>query len=281
MEAEFEPGLYIVATPIGNLGDISFRAKAVLDAAKVIACEDKRVTSKLLRHLGVKSPLIAYNDHSGGEARATILARAAAEVVALVSDAGTPLISDPGYKLVREARALGVNVSSMPGPSAAIMALTVSGLPSDRFMFCGFLPNKAKARMDLLNELASQDMTLIFYESPARLIASLKDMHDCWDGRPLAVARELTKAFEEVRAGTAAELAEWYSAHPPRGEIVLLAGPPETSRELPLSADIDSLLLEALNDMPAPKAAQKLAKQFGLSRKELYARAVELKSAGE
>ncbi|WP_295529604.1 16S rRNA (cytidine(1402)-2'-O)-methyltransferase [Novosphingobium sp. Chol11] len=271
-----EPGLYIVATPIGNLGDVSRRAIDILSACALIACEDTRVTGKLLYHIGIKRPMRRYDDHASDTAREQLLGEMCQIPVALVSDAGTPLISDPGYRLVREARARGIPVTSIPGPSALVTALTLAGLPTDRFVFAGFLPSKDKARGDTLSEMAALPMTLVFYETGPRLVASLEAMARIMPGREVAVARELTKLHEECRSGSAAELADHYTAHPPRGEIVLLAGPP-SAPEPPGEADIDAHLREALAQLPPSQAAGRVAKAHGLDRKALYARAMELK----
>ena len=269
------PGLYIVATPIGNLGDITLRAIDVLRRASTIACEDTRVTGKLLKACGVSTRMQRYDDHASAETRARLIALAQREAVALVSDAGTPLVSDPGYRLVREAREHGVTVTSIPGACAAITGLTLSGLPNDRFLFAGFLPVKEQARVKVLEELGGIDATLIFYETGPRLDRSLAAIGALWPTRQIAVARELTKLHEECRTGTAAELAEHYTAHPPKGEIVLLLAPPvETGNAL----DPDVLLREALAEMSASKAAGMVAKATGLDRQTLYARAVELKA---
>jgi 16S rRNA (cytidine1402-2'-O)-methyltransferase len=270
-----EPGLYIVATPIGNLGDMTLRAIDVLQNAAVVACEDTRVTGKLLKHFGFKARLQRLDDHAPPEVRARLIDRAQREAVALVSDAGTPLISDPGYRLVREARAAGVTVTSIPGACAAVSALAIAGLPSDRFLFAGFLPVKDKARRDTLDALASVAATLVFYETAPRLERSLTAIAELWPEREVAVARELTKLHEECRTGTAASLADHYAAHPPKGEIVLLIGPP-AGTEAPV-ADPDALLRAALIDAGPGKAAGIVAKATGLDRTALYARALELK----
>jgi 16S rRNA (cytidine1402-2'-O)-methyltransferase len=272
----FDSGLYVVATPIGNLADMSQRAIAILEAADVVAVEDSRVTGKLLHHLGLKKKMRRYNDHSSEQDRMALVAAARDGVVALVSDAGTPLISDPGYKLVRSAREAGVAVFTAPGPSAAIAALSICGLPTDRFLFAGFLPSKTKARADALAELAGVKATLVFYESGPRLAATLTAIAQVYGNREIAVARELTKKFEEVVAGSAAELAARYAEHEPKGEIVLIVGPP--SDDVAVEAgDVDSALREALETMPAAKAAAAIAKRFGLERSDVYARATELK----
>jgi 16S rRNA (cytidine1402-2'-O)-methyltransferase len=275
MEDALSPGLYLVATPIGNLGDITLRAIDVLGAVAVVACEDTRVTGKLLNHLGFKKRMVRYDDHADEAARERLLATAREEAVALVSDAGTPLISDPGFRLVRAAREAGISVTSLPGPSAAIVGMTLSGLPNDRFLFAGFLPSKAKAREDVLAELSAVPATLVFYETAPRLEDSLGAISAVLPGREVAVARELTKRFEECRHGSPAELAEHYRAHPPRGEIVLMVAPP-----LPPAAedhDIDALLREALVTEKPSQAAARVARATGVDRKALYARALELK----
>ncbi|HNW16929.1 MAG TPA: 16S rRNA (cytidine(1402)-2'-O)-methyltransferase [Sphingorhabdus lacus] len=273
----FESGLYVVATPIGNLADMSQRAIAVLDAAEIVAVEDSRVTGKLLHHLGLKKKMRRYNDHSSTNDRDSLIAAARDGVVALVSDAGTPLISDPGYKLVRAAREAGVPVYTIPGASAVIAALSISGLPTDRFLFSGFLPNKAKARADALLELAPIKATLVFYESGPRLAASLETISEIYGDRDVAVARELTKKFEEVVTGTAAELAARYAVQDPKGEIVLIIGPPSEDAATADAGDVDAALREALQSMSAAKAAGAIAKKFGLERAALYARATEIK----
>jgi 16S rRNA (cytidine1402-2'-O)-methyltransferase len=274
----FESGLYVVATPIGNLADMSQRAIAILEAADIVAVEDSRVTGKLLHHLGLKKKMRRYNDHSGEGDRAGLVAAARDGVVALVSDAGTPLISDPGYKLVRDAREAGVTVFAAPGPSAAIAALSICGLPTDRFLFAGFLPSKAKARMDALAELAGVKATLVFYESGPRLAATLAAVAEAYGEREVAVARELTKKFEEVVTGSASELVERYAAQEPKGEIVLIVGPPNDDAPAE-TGDVDAALRVALETMPAAKAAGAIAKRFGLERAAVYARATELKRA--
>ena len=269
------PGLYIVATPIGNLGDVTRRAIDVLSRCDAVACEDTRVTGKLFRLLGISKPLWRYDDHSGERDRARLIEAMRTQAVALVSDAGTPLVSDPGYRLVREARAAGVAVTSLPGPSAPVVALTLSGLPSDRFLFAGFLPSKDKARDDALAELAAVRATLVFFETAPRLVKSIEAIGEVLSGREVAVARELTKLHEECRTGTAEELATHYSAHPPKGEIVLLVGPPP--EKAASEADADALLREALVTEKPSQAAAQVAKATGLDRKALYARALELR----
>jgi 16S rRNA (cytidine1402-2'-O)-methyltransferase len=273
----FESGLYVVATPIGNLADMSQRAVAILSSADIVAVEDSRVTGKLLHHLGLKKKMRRYNDHSSEGDRLALVAAARDGVVALVSDAGTPLISDPGYKLVRSAREAGISVYTAPGPSAAIAALSICGLPTDRFLFSGFLPSKAKARGDALVAVAAIPATLVFYESGPRLGVTLAAMAEILGAREAAVARELTKKFEEVVTGTLPELAARYAETEAKGEIVLIVGPPlEEALE---SGDVDAALLEALQNMPVSKAAGQIAKRFGLERSDVYARATEMKSS--
>ena len=270
------PGLYIVAAPIGNLGDMTDRAKALLAVADVVACEDTRVTGKLLHLLGLKRPLLRHDDHSDAATRAAIIARAHSEVVALMCDAGTPLISDPGYRLVREARAAGVAITSLPGSCAAITALTLSGLPTDRFLFAGFLPAKAKARDEAIAELAPVRASLILYESGPRLAATLKALAAQLGGREAAVARELTKLHEAVITGTLTELAAHF-AEPPRGEIVIVVGPPAAAPQAAADpAAIDAALTAALATMPASRAAKSVAQSLGIARETAYARALAL-----
>ena len=275
MDQLLPPGLYIVATPIGNLGDITLRAIEVLRGVAAVACEDTRITGKLLNHLGLKKRMIRYDDHAGEGDRDRLLAMMADEPVALVSDAGTPLISDPGFRLVRAAREAGIAITSLPGPSAAIVALTLSGLPNDRFLFAGFLPVKAKARRDVLGDLVAVPATLVFYETAPRLDDTLAAIAEVLPGREVAVARELTKKFEECRTGSPEQLAAHYAEHPPKGEIVLLIGPPGDSPTEDF--DIDALLRAELATSKPSKAAGTIAKLTGLDRKTLYARALELK----
>jgi 16S rRNA (cytidine1402-2'-O)-methyltransferase len=271
-----EPGLYIVAGPIGNLADLTPRAADVLRRADVIAVEDTRVSARLLRHAGSDRPMIPYHDHSGENVRERLIARMGGEAVALLSDAGTPLISDPGYKLVRDARAAGRRIVTLPGPSAAIAALTLSGLPTDRFLFMGFLPAKAKARADALAEVAALRATLVFYESGPRLSDSLAAMAQGLGDREAAVSREISKTFEETVTGTLSALSARYADAPPKGEIVVTVGPPGEAP--PASAeDADAALVEAMSRLPVSKAAGEVARKLGLDRRALYDRALELK----
>jgi len=268
-------GLYIVATPIGNLADITMRAVDVLARCDGIACEDTRVTGKLLKHLGISKPLWRYNDHSDARDRARLIERMHSEAVVLVSDAGTPLISDPGFRLVRDAREAGVTITSLPGACALITGLILSGLPNDRFMFAGFLPTKDKARHDILADVADIPATLIFYETGPRLVKSLTAIGETMPGRNVSVARELTKMFEECRTGDPAELSAHYTAHPPKGEIVLMIAPPNDATFD--TEDADAMLIEALKTMKASQAVAHVARVTGRDRKELYARAMELR----
>ena len=270
-------GLYILATPIGNARDISLRALETLKGCDVIAAEDTRVTAKLLAIHGISKPLIAYNDHNGAEMRPKILARLEqGQAVVLVSDAGTPLVSDPGYKLVRAAIGAGLPVIALPGPSAVLTGLTLSGLPSDRFLFAGFLPAKAGERKSLLEELKGIRATLIFFESAQRLAESLAAMAEVLGERQAAMARELTKLHEEVRRGSLRELAAHYEKQgAPKGEVTLVVAPP--AETAPDSAKIDAALQSALAFMPVKAAAELIAGLTGGSRKQIYARALELK----
>ena len=272
-----EPGLYIVATPIGNLGDLTPRAADVLSRADVIAVEDSRVTAKLLHHIGIKRPMTPYHDHSAEGVRPGLIARMATEAVALVSDAGTPLISDPGFKLVRDARAAGHLVVTIPGPCAAVAALTLAGLPTDRFLFIGFLPSKAHARAEAIAEIAAIRATLVLYESGPRLSACLTALAEGLGDREAAVTREITKKFEEAVTGTLTQLATRYADAPPRGEIVIVVAPPGAAP--PASQDDgDAALAEALTRLSTGQAASEVAKKLGLDRKTLYARALEMKA---
>jgi 16S rRNA (cytidine1402-2'-O)-methyltransferase len=276
MNSILAPGLYIVATPIGNLGDLSPRASQILLNADVVAVEDSRVTAGLFRHLGAKGKMLPYHDHNADAVRPGLIARMASEAVALVSDAGTPLISDPGFKLVRDARAAGHQVTTIPGPCAGIAALTLAGLPTDRFLFMGFLPSKQQARAQAIAEIASVRATLVFYESGPRLSACLAALAEGLGDREAAVAREITKKFEECVTGSLTELAARYADSPPKGEIVVVVAPPGEAPPA-TEEDADSALREALTRLPASKAAGEVAKKLGLDRRELYARAMELK----
>ena len=265
-----------MAGPIGNLEDLTLRAARFLRQADVIACEDTRVTAKLLRAAGSTRPMLPYHDHSSPDVQERLLERMARESVALVSDAGTPLISDPGHGLVRAARARGVPVTTAPGPSAAIAALSISGLPTDRFLFAGFLPSKAVARDKALAAVAGVPATLVFYESGPRLAATLQAMAEAFGARLAAVARELTKRHEELVAGPLDDLARRYAGTEPRGEIVLLVAPP-AEEMLPADA-LDQALKAALASMAPGKAAASVSAALGVPRPEAYARALALKA---
>ena len=275
MDQPLPPGLYVVATPIGNLADLSPRAAETLRRADRILAEDKRVSAKLLAHVGAKAPMAVYHDHTSEAERESIVARLGSEVIALISDAGTPLISDPGYKLVRAARAAGHAVHTVPGPCAAIAALTLAGLPTDRFLFVGFLPPKAKARGDAIADLAGVRATLVFYESGPRLGGTLEALAAQLGPREAAVAREISKLHEECVTGTLAEIAERYAPARPRGEIVIVVGPPAAS-EGASGADLDSALGEALAKLSPSRAAAVVADRLGVPKKRAYARALEL-----
>ncbi|WP_445191978.1 16S rRNA (cytidine(1402)-2'-O)-methyltransferase [Sphingomonas sp. Tas61C01] len=274
-----DPGLYIVATPIGNLGDLSPRAADILSRADVIAVEDSRVTAGLLRHVGSKRPMVPYHDHNAEGVRPGLVARMAHEAVALVSDAGTPLISDPGFKLVRDARIAGHTVVTIPGPCAAVAALTLAGLPTDRFLYLGFLPPKEKARAEAIAEVSAVRATLVLYESGPRLGACLAALAAGLGDREAAVTREITKRFEEAVTGSLTMLAARYADAPPKGEIVVVVAPP--GEAAPASeADADAALAEALTRLTVSQAAGEVAKALGLNRKLLYARALAMKTKG-
>jgi len=276
MNDDLAPGLYIVATPIGNLSDLGPRAASVLSRAALIAVEDSRVTATLLRHIGVRRPMLPYHDHNADRVRPELIARMRSEAIALVSDAGTPLISDPGYKLVREARAAGIPVTTIPGPCAAVAALTLAGLPTDRFLFAGFLPPKAGARASAIAELAAIRATLVFYESGPRLHAALTALAAGLGEREAAVAREITKKFEETVTGTLSELAFRYAEAPPKGEIVIVVAPPGEAPPIG-EAEVDSALREALAELSPSRAAAAVAERLGLPRRQVYERALALK----
>lgn len=272
------PGLYIVATPIGNLGDLTVRAADVLRSADLVLAEDKRVSARLLSHIGASVPMRTYNDHSDAADREAIVARLGHDVVALVSDAGTPLISDPGYKLVRDARAAGHAIVTLPGPCAAVAALTLAGLPTDRFLFLGFLPPKEKARAEAIAEVAAIRATLVFYESGPRLAATLGALAAGLGEREAAVARELTKHFEECVTGTLSGLAARYADAPPKGEIVVVVAPPVPA-QAPSESDLDEALRAAIaGGESLSRAAASVAQRLGVKRKLAYERALELGS---
>src|SRR6476659_1084110 len=274
MSERLTPGLHIVATPIGNLGDLSPRAADTLRRADLVLAEDTRVTGKLLAHIGAKARMRRYDDHTSETERERIVTELSEQAVALVSDAGTPLISDPGYKLVRAARSAGCTVHTVPGPSAAIAALTLAGLPTDRFLFLGFLPSKAKARADAIGEIADIKATLVLYESGPRLGDTLAALAERLGTREAAVAREISKLHEECVTGTLEELASRYSKAAPKGEIVIVVAPPSE----PASAtdqQLDAAIDEALQRLSPSRAATAVAQQLNVPRKRAYARALE------
>jgi 16S rRNA (cytidine1402-2'-O)-methyltransferase len=274
MAKPLAPGLHIVATPIGNLGDLSPRAAETLQNADLILAEDTRVTAKLLRHIGAKVPMLRYDDHSSDRDRHHVVAQLGEQAVALVSDAGTPLISDPGYKLVRAARGAGRAVHTVPGPSAAMAALTLAGLPTDRFLFLGFLPSKAKARTEAIAEVAAVRATLVLYESGPRLGDTLAALAQTLGARDAAVAREISKLHEECVTGTLPELAERYSQTAPKGEIVVVVGPPAEASAA-TDEELDAALDEAMHTLSPSRAAAEVAERLKVPRKRAYARALE------
>jgi len=271
------PGLHVVATPIGNLGDVSFRALSILAAADAVIAEDTRVSKTLLAHYGITTPLVAYHEHNAAVMRPHLIARLeAGAALALISDAGTPLVSDPGFKLVAEAIEKGIPVTSAPGASAVLAALVVAGLPTDRFFFEGFLPHKSGARRQRAAALSAVPGTLVFFESPRRLAESLEDLAAVLGHRPAAVCRELTKRFETVRRGSLLELAAQFAVEPPpKGEIVLVVGPPDEDAA-PEAGDVDARLRAALEKHSVKDAAAIVSAETGLPRRKVYARALEL-----
>ncbi len=274
--SKLSPGLYLVATPIGNIRDVTLRALDVLASADSLACEDTRVTAKLLRAYGITAAqTFPYHEHNAEKMRPKLLARLRdGAAVALVSDAGTPLVSDPGYKLVRAALAEGIAVHAIPGPSAGLAALVSAGLPTDRFLFAGFPPPRHAARLAALRDLMHVPASLVFFESARRLAASLADMAEAFGPRPAAVARELTKLHEEVRRDTLPALAQHYAAAgPPKGEVVVVVAPPAADAAPP---DIDSLLRDALARMSLRDAAAAVSEATGAPRRDVYARALAL-----
>jgi 16S rRNA (cytidine1402-2'-O)-methyltransferase len=275
------PGLYVTATPIGNARDITLRAIDVLSSCDAIVAEDTRVTAKLLAILKIEKPLLTYNDHNAARERPRLLARLeAGQRLALVSDAGTPLISDPGFKLVREAQAAGVSVQVVPGASAALAALASSGLPTDKFLFAGFLPSRQGERRNLLESLKAIPATLVFFESPQRLAEALTDMLSVLGPRPAAIARELTKLHEEVKREKLDMLAEHYRrADDPKGEITVVVGPPLEAE--PDMAKVDALLEQALAYMPVRAASDLVAVAVGASRRNVYSAALRIKSRAD
>ena len=270
-----------MATPIGNLGDITLRALEVLAHADVVACEDTRVTGRLLQLLGLKATLTPYHDHNADKARPALLARLhQGQVVALVSDAGTPMVSDPGYKLVRDCIDQDLAVTALPGASAVLTALQLSGLPAERFLFAGFLPNKGAGRRAVLKELEAAPATLVFYESPHRVADSLSDMATVLGNRDAAVARELTKLHEEVARGPLFDLANRYGAAPPRGEVVIVVAPPGAGAAIG-PEEIEARLRASVAEGASIKDASALvAAETGHPRRDVYAAALRLFRGG-
>lgn len=270
-------GLYIVATPIGNLSDISKRALDTLSNADIIACEDTRISKKLFSLLGLKTDkkFVCYEDHREEKVATTLIEEMReGKAVALISDAGSPLISDPGYKLVKLCKQENISVYAVPGASAVICALELSGLPTNRFMFAGFIENKQKAKCDLFEELKNINATLVFYETAPRLVDTLKTMKNYFENREIAVAREITKVFEECVNGTADELIARYCQTPPKGEIVLMVAPP---LKQPSNIDIKAELKTRLKKMSVKDAVQEVSALSSMKKSEIYAIAVELK----
>ena len=272
-------GLYLISTPIGNLQDISQRALDVLNEAPIIACEDTRMTKKLFSLLGLplNKKFITYQDHNEEkQAQQLIDLINEGNVMALVSDAGAPLISDPGYKLVSKCREQGVYVTAVPGACAVITALQLSGLPTNRFLFAGFIPNKDKARSDLFNELKNIDSTLIFYETAPRLLKTLEQAAEVFGSRKISVIRELTKMYEEVQTGSFSEVRAHFAENEPKGEFVFIVSPPEEPQYT--AADIKDLLAKRLQETTLKSAVKELSEQFGLNKNDVYALALELKN---
>jgi 16S rRNA (cytidine1402-2'-O)-methyltransferase len=274
------PGLHIVATPIGNLGDITLRALSTLAACDAILCEDTRLSARLLSRYGITTKLSPYHDHNAAKLRPQILERLQqGACLALISDAGMPLISDPGFKLVREAIDGGVHVEVIPGVSASLTALALSGLPTDRFMFCGFLPPKQGERRRAIAAVEEIKATLIFFESPNRIVETLHDLATALPHRLLAVSRELTKLHEETLRGSAADVLAVLEQRPVvKGEITLVVGPPPELEALASQADIDRALREAAQTLSSSQAAAEVARNCGIGKKAAYSRLLELRA---
>lgn len=274
-----DAGLHVVATPIGNLGDITIRALNVLAAADFILCEDTRITSRLLERYGIRNTMKPYHEHNAEKVRPAIIAALhSGKSFALVSDAGVPLVSDPGYRLVQACIAAGLSITGLPGASATLTALALSGLPTDCFTFIGFLPQKSKARIDVLTSFRKTPSTLIAFESPHRVVDALADITTALGDRPIAMARELTKLHEEVLRGSAHDVREILAARGSvKGEIVLVIGPPQDEAMPIADDDIEAAVMQALKDNSASKAATLVAKQFNLTKEDIYARILNLK----
>lgn len=275
-EKTFAPGLYVTATPIGNLGDITLRALELLNAADLIACEDKRVSAKLLSHYDIKKPLVSYHDHNAKSMTPKLIQELKEQkIVALISDAGTPLISDPGYKLINECHKSGILVTSLPGASALLCALTNAGLPTDSFIFYGFLPPKKMARQKELEKLSNIKSTMVFYESPKRLIDTLKAMHTVFGDREVAVCRELTKLYEETTRDNISDVITYYEKKPTvKGEVVIVVSAAENN--IDVIDDMDDALEKALATLSVREAVAAVTYMTGRKRKEVYKRALEM-----
>ena len=276
-------GLYIVATPIGNIGDISPRAQSTLREADVIACEDTRISKKLFSLLGIslQKPFITLHDHNE-DTQAAILIRLIAEEgksVALISDAGSPLISDPGYKLIKQCREAGVFITTLPGCCALISALQLSGLPTNRFMFVGFIPNKDKARADLFKKYQSLDATLIFYETAPRLLKTLAAAQEIFGNREMSVAREISKVYEECLTAKAKDLIKHFEENPPKGEMVFMVSP--STEEEKADLDLDSLLKEKLKTQSLKTVVKELVEEYNLNKNEVYEKALRIKNGNK
>ncbi len=271
-------GIYVVATPIGNLGDISERAKEVLQTADIIACEDTRVTKKLFALLGLSAhkEFIRLEDHNEAEQTEKLVELAkSGKIIAQVSDAGSPLISDPGYKLIHRCREEGIAVFAVPGACALICALQLSGLPTNSFMFAGFIPNKDKARRDMFSRLKNIDTTLVFYETANRIVKTLAAAAEEFGRREIAVAREITKIYEECRNGTAQELIEYFTANEPKGEMVLMVAPPE---QIEPEVDMEQVLRTELQQNSLKSVVKAVVEKYGFNKNEVYELALRLKN---
>ena len=271
-------GLYIVATPIGNLGDISKRAIEVLEASEIVACEDTRVSKKLFSLLGIKTTdksFIALHDHNESEVMDKIIGLAQDKIVSLVSDAGSPLISDPGYKLIRQARKENIYITTIPGACALISALQLSGLPSNRFFFAGFIPNKDKARKDFFSDFKNINATLIFYETAQRILKTLESAKDVYGNREMSVVREISKLYEECITGSADYIIDIFSKKEPKGEFVFLVSPPE--EESISITDIKNILKDSMKTKTLKASVDEVSKEYNLSKKEVYQLALEVR----
>jgi 16S rRNA (cytidine1402-2'-O)-methyltransferase len=277
--ADLPAGLYLVPTPIGNLGDVTIRALQVLAAADVIACEDTRVTAKLLERYGIRNRLKPYHDHNTERSGASLIANIeAGQVVAIATDAGTPLLSDPGFPLVRDCVAKGLRVEALPGASALLPALQLSAFPTDRFSFLGFLPQKKTERLKMLVEIDTRTESIVVYESPHRILDALEDISNVLGERPVSVSREISKLHEETMRGTAAAICEKLKARPSiKGEFVVVIGAQAKAPDVLSDEEIEKAITESLADYPSSKAASLVAKKLGLQRDDIYARIIALK----